>query len=397
MRAAKLWRATTRLFVPGLFVPLCSLLAACGSGDGFVGSGGASGPLAANFDSIQANIFEPLCEHCHAGANAPAGLRLDAANSYAMLVGVASVERPNILRVAPGDPNNSYLIQKLEGTAAVGERMPAGLPAVPQADIDIVRQWITEGAAPSSSSSGPIRVTSLSPAPNATVLALPASITAGFNRDVNAPSVTTATFTLQRAGADGVLGNADDVGITPISVTVPSANPRSAVMDLTGVASVFDRYRITLVGTGSAAILDLSGNALDGEPIRLLPSGDGIAGGDYTATFTVAGANATLTSIQQNVFTPRCSGCHSGAGTTLPGAMNLTDAAASYAALVGVASRQVPTLARVTAGNPNDSYLIRKLEGTPGIVGGRMPLVGGPLPQTTIDSIRLWITTGAAQ
>jgi hypothetical protein len=77
--------------------------------------------------------------------------------------------------------------------------------------------------------------------------------------------------------------------------------------------------------------------------------------------------------------------------------MNLTNAAASHAALVGVASRQVPTLARVTAGNPNDSYLIRKLEGTPGIVGGRMPLVGGPLPQTTIDSIRLWITTGAAQ
>ncbi len=125
MRAAVLRRATTRLFVP----VICVLLAACGSGDGFVGSGGASGPLAPNFDSIQANIFEPLCEHCHAGANAPAGLRLDAANSYALLVGIASVERSNILRVAPGDPNTSYLIQKLEGTAAIGERMPAGLPA----------------------------------------------------------------------------------------------------------------------------------------------------------------------------------------------------------------------------------------------------------------------------
>ena len=164
------------------------------------GSGGAVGPLAPNFDSIQANIFEPLCEHCHSGANAPVGLRLDAANSYALLVGVASGERPNILRVAPGDPNNSYLIQKLEGTAGVGERMPAGLPAVPQADINIIRQWITDGAQPSSSASGPIRVTSLSPAPNSTVLALPASITVGFNRELNAPSVTTATFTLQRAG-----------------------------------------------------------------------------------------------------------------------------------------------------------------------------------------------------
>jgi hypothetical protein len=364
---------------------------------GFVGSGGASGPLAPNFDSIQANIFEPLCEHCHAGANAPAGLRLDAANSYAVLVGIASVERPNILRVAAGDPNNSYVIQKLEGTAAVGERMPAGLPAVPQADIDIVRQWISDGAAPSSSSSGPIRVTSLSPAPSSTVLTLPGSITVGFNREVNAPSVTTGSFTLLRAGIDGVLDTADDVAITPASVTVPSANTRSAVMSLTGVASAFDRYRVTLLGTGSAAILDLSGNALDGEPIRLLPSGDGVAGGNYTAMFTVSGTLATLASIQQNVFTPRCAGCHSGVGTTLPGVMNLTSASASFAALVGVASREVPTLSRVAASNPNDSYLIRKLEGTPGIVGVRMPLGSTPLPQTTIDSIRLWITNGAAQ
>ncbi|HJR70025.1 MAG TPA: Ig-like domain-containing protein, partial [Gammaproteobacteria bacterium] len=372
-------------------------LTACGSGDGFVGAGSAGGPLAPNFDSIQANVFEPLCEFCHAGANAPAGLRLDAANSYAMLVGIASVEQPSLQRVAAGDPNNSYLIQKLEGTAAVGERMPAGLPALPQADINVIRQWIADGAQPSSAAGGPIRVTSLSPAPNATVLALPASITVGFSRDLNAPSVTTATFTLVRAGADGVLGTADDVAVTPASVTVPGANPRSAVMDLTGVASAFDRYRIRLVGTGPAAILDLAGNALDGEPIRLLPSGDGVAGGDYTATFTVAGTLATLTSIQTNVFAQRCSGCHNGVGATLPGAMNLTSASASHAALVGVASLQVSTLNRVTAGNPNDSYLIRKLEGGPNIVGNRMPLGGPFLPQTTIDQIRLWVTNGAAQ
>ena len=68
--------------------------------------------------------------------------------------------------------------------------------------------------------------------------------------------------------------------IAPASVTVPSNDPRSAVMDLTGVPSVADRYGITLLGTGGAAILDLSGNALDGE-------GDGAAGGDFTATFSV--------------------------------------------------------------------------------------------------------------
>jgi hypothetical protein len=104
-----------------------------------------------------------------------------------------------------------------------------------------------------------------------------------------------------------------------------------------------------------------------------------------------------LTSIQTSVLTPRCSGCHNGVGAILPGVLNLTSATASFTALVGVASLEVPSLQRVAAGNPNDSYLIRKLEGAPGIVGSQMPLGGPFLSQATIDSIRLWITNGAAQ
>jgi hypothetical protein len=278
MRRFEWRRAPARHWV----VPLAlSTLTACGSGDGFVGSGGVVGALEPNLNSIQANVFDQYCEHCHSGANAPVGLRLDAANSYANLVGVASGERPNLMRVAPGDANNSYIIQKLEGTAGVGERMPAGLPALPQSDINVFRQWIGDGALPASAGTGPIRVTSVSPEPSSKMLALPASITVGFDRELNAPSVTTATFTLTRAGADGMLGTADDVAIAPASVTVPLVNPRSAVMDLRGVPPVLDRYGITLVGTSPAAILDLSGNALDGES-------DGVAGGDFTAAFSVA-------------------------------------------------------------------------------------------------------------
>jgi hypothetical protein len=277
MLARNFWRAAARHAAP----LACCAIAACGSGDGFVGSGGVVGPLEPNFNSIQANVFDQYCEHCHSGANAPVGLRLDAVNSYASLVGVASVERPNLMRVAPGDANNSYIIQKLEGTAGVGERMPAGLPALPQSDINVIRQWIGDGALPAAAGLGPIRVTSVSPEPSSKMLALPSSITVGFDRELNAPSVTTATFTLTRAGADGVLGSADDVAIEPASVRVPIANPRSAIMDLHGVPPELDRYGITLVGTSPAAILDLSGNALDGE-------GDGAAGGDFTATFSVA-------------------------------------------------------------------------------------------------------------
>ena len=90
--------------------------------------GGSGGPLTADFASIQEHVFTPICTACHAGGGAPQGLRLDATNSYALLVGVPSTEVPSILRVKPGDPDHSYLVQKLEGHAAVGAQMPFGGP-----------------------------------------------------------------------------------------------------------------------------------------------------------------------------------------------------------------------------------------------------------------------------
>ena len=103
----------------------------------------------------------------------------------------------------------------------------------------------------------------------------------------------------------------------------------------------------------------------------------------------------TLTQIQTTVFGPICSGCHSGGGTTLPTSQDLTTAAHSYAALVNVASTEVSTLLKVKPNDPTNSYLIQKLEGTPGIVGSQMPKGGPPLSQATIDQIKSWISAGA--
>ena len=145
-------------------------------------------------------------------------------------------------------------------------------------------------------------------------------------------------------------------------------------------------------------ILDLGGNALDGEPVQL-PSGDGTAGGDYTATFTVAAALPTLASIQTNVFTPRCAGCHTGVGATLARRPELDEREHE---LRGARRRRepskVPALQRVTAGNPNDSYLDPQARGharTSSTIACHSSARSST--QTTIDSIRLWITNGAAQ
>ena len=55
---------------------------------------------------------------------------------------------PELNRVEPGDPDNSYLVQKLEGTAAAGAQMPFGGPPLDEALIGDIRQWISDGANP---------------------------------------------------------------------------------------------------------------------------------------------------------------------------------------------------------------------------------------------------------
>jgi Bacterial Ig-like domain len=383
-----------------------TLCVSCGGGGSSYGGGGAAGgggggtvTVEANFASIQSNVFTPICTECHAGAQAPLGLRLDSANSYGLLVGVQSSEQPGLARVAPGDPDGSYLIRKVEGTAAVGGRMPLDRTALPAATIAAIRQWITDGAqptAPATPPSAPIRVTSLSPLPNDRLRALPQSVIALFDRELDATSVDATTFVLERSGGDGTFGDGNEVAVTATSISVPSANPSSAVFDLSGVASVDDTYRVTLAGSGGATIRDLASNALDGEYSGAFPSGDGTQGGDFVATFVVEAVQPTLASIQANLFDTTCAvACHTGpTSSTLPAGLDLSSASASLASLVGTDSIEIPSIDRVSAGDPDVSYLIQKLEGT-AASGARMPLNQPPLDQATIDAVRQWITNGA--
>jgi hypothetical protein len=324
-------------------------------------------------------------------------LRLDNANSYGMLVGIASSESPGILRVAPGDPDNSYLIQKLEGTASVGSQMPLGAPPLEQASIDVIRQWISAGAIDDRvPSSDPVKVTSISPDPGTALTAIPASVVATFDRELEITTVNSTTFLLDGSGGDGSFDDGNETSISASSITT---TPISATFDLTGVSLPNDTYQVTLLGSGAAVIMDLDGNALDGDFSGTFPSGDGAAGGDFAASFSLAVpvGGTTLDAIQASVFTPSCavSGCHTGPTSgSLPSGLDLTTADASFASLVSIASLQVPALFRVAAGDPDSSYLVQKLEGT-AASGSRMPLGGGVLDQALVDDIRAWITAGA--
>jgi hypothetical protein len=116
---------------------------------------GPTPDLEPTFSSIQRDIFNSTdsagrraCTACHTGAQPSAGLNLSDATSYASLVNVPSRNKPGAIRVVPGDPTNSYLIQKIEGAPGiVGERMPrTGGPFLTEGQISIIRRWIELGA-----------------------------------------------------------------------------------------------------------------------------------------------------------------------------------------------------------------------------------------------------------
>ena len=147
---------------------VCACLIACvGNGDdldlngrpivsGADGGGSVTpGPTASSgsigtFSWIQENIFNRTCAPaCHHGSGAPKGLALDARNAYRLLVRVPSAEVPSLLRVKPGNPDNSYLLIKLVTRDArrAGDRMPRGGPTyLTNTQLDAVRRWIEKGA-----------------------------------------------------------------------------------------------------------------------------------------------------------------------------------------------------------------------------------------------------------
>ena len=346
-------------------------------------------------------MFTPDCttSGCHSGASPPGGLNLESANSYAALVGVSSSQDAALQRVQPGDPANSYLIQKLEGTASGGQQMPPGAP-LPQSEIDVIRQWILDGAIDDRVVVlDPITVTSLSPAPGASLTTAPTSIVAGFSRELDQTTVGPTTFLLTASGGDGDFSDNDEVAITATSITVGS-NPQSAIFDLSGVQLDDDAYRVSLLGNATSAILDLDGNRLDGEYPGSLPSGNGVEGGDFVVQFTLSTPvmlGPTLDEIQATIFTPTCatSTCHS--PPTPSAGLDLSNADTSHAALVDQASSQDMALMLVAPGQPENSYLVHKIEGSQS-QRQRMPAGGAqPLSPAEIDAIRQWILDGAAR
>jgi Bacterial Ig-like domain len=245
-----------------------------GNGDGLdqngqpIGMGGGGGPITADFQSIQDNVFTPICSKCHIGASAPEGLQLDATHSYNLLVGVPSNEQPALLRVKQGDPDDSYMVHKIEGLPGIdGGQMPLGETPLPQATINAIRQWITNGAPNAPAAAAAVfAVQTTVPFAGASVKAAPARILVTFTQDVDASLVNATTVTLERlhgAGESAGIDSAAAGGAEQVPASAAVAPNNSAVVLLTP-AQLLDPgiYRVTVRGTGGAALANMNAAAL---------------------------------------------------------------------------------------------------------------------------------------
>lgn len=110
-------------------------------------------PTPVSFAADVQPVFTENCvsNGCHGGSNPKKGLRLEEGSAWASLVDVPAAECGDRMRVAPGDPDNSYLMHKLLGVdLCAGVQMPqSGGPgggALDEANLDAISAWICQGA-----------------------------------------------------------------------------------------------------------------------------------------------------------------------------------------------------------------------------------------------------------
>jgi uncharacterized protein (TIGR03118 family) len=257
-----------------------------------------------------------------------------------------------------------------------------------------------------------------------TPIATPGLWGIAFGNDANNQPHNTLFFAAgTNSEADGLYGRID-LGSTPpvlnappvVALTVPTGNLSgtvalsATVTDPIRIAKVDFKANGTLIASAAASPFSIQWDTTtvtDGQVslTATATDADGNVGSSTASVVTVANnappppPQVTLTQLQTQIFTPICSGCHSGVGSSLPGVQNLT-AGNTFANVVNVASIEQPALKRIAPNDPTNSYLIQKIEGAPGITGSQMPFgcggAGNPcLDQTTIDLVKTWVSQGA--
>ncbi|GAB4372683.1 MAG: hypothetical protein Kow0042_16120 [Calditrichia bacterium] len=96
-------------------------------------------------ESRVAQIFEQNCTSagCHSGTYPQMGLKLTSDAYYSTAVNQPSVEKPELMRIKPGNPDSSYMVMKILGVEGIiGLPMPFGRETLTQEEISTIIEWI---------------------------------------------------------------------------------------------------------------------------------------------------------------------------------------------------------------------------------------------------------------
>lgn len=132
-----------------------------------------------------------------------------------------------------------------------------------------------------------LTVTAMAPAPGSVLEKHPTAITVTLSQPPDPTTVNGVSVTLVHAGKDNRLGTADDVELHP-AVSLTGATIK---LELCRLKLSKGAYRLRVRGSEGhgpgGAVRGTSGNLLDGEYSGAFPSGNGTAGGDFVADFTL--------------------------------------------------------------------------------------------------------------
>ncbi|GIW42648.1 MAG: hypothetical protein KatS3mg076_3225 [Candidatus Binatia bacterium] len=390
-------------------------------------------PLFLNLD-IQP-IFSAACLPCHGGENPDAGLDLSIVQESiehlfgAEGEGVRSSQVDSLL-VDPGNPDGSYLLEKLVAPRFGDVMPPPPATPLPGRVISEIRRWIAEGAK--------IANEDLPPPPPP-----PAPPARGFR--------TTFFARMRFVLSDPALGVIESVLLDPpapipIRIVGPRITiPASEFETITIPGDQFGDVDIVLREDGTGTIdretgeIELSvtfvqialGGAVetllparlttgpaekgpfttDGAPldpktgslklvdVATIPEGTLVVGGDPVLVElegSVAPLVPRVPSLSQEIqpiFDASCAlaNCHIGDGAA---GLDLEPGLA-FGELVRVPSTQVQGVL-VDPGNPDGSYLFEKVAADTPRVGSRMPIATA-LDPLDVEAIRLWILGGAPE
>lgn len=99
------------------------------------------------YGAVQTSVFDAACVQCHGGSNhAAASLNLVAPESYGALVNKESVKSPDMMRVSPGNAQESVLWRALATDMSDDWAYRHQTIISNTTSVDLVKAWIDAGA-----------------------------------------------------------------------------------------------------------------------------------------------------------------------------------------------------------------------------------------------------------